>query len=388
MPNITNNQKLKEEVTVAQIPLSFIRFLEKRANERVLEIVVVYEGVDRWDTIIKPEGMRTDPKVVIVDYNHRGIATGAYVRNFRVVDNYKLDDGTVLKRALIADLHIPDDAEMFYSDKGTKKSNGSLYEAVNKGQVPSVSVEFKPYKGKQTTDIRTGITTFHEWDLIHVSLLDVAPGQPYSGYKIIRSYVRTMNLNDIIKTKLSELDEPLIVDDVIITATFEVDGEQYNAMIEVGESLEDVKVTNVEMREAPKDAVVPDAPKDDVVRAEPPVEDSKVVELPKEERKEGGYEELRGTISELTKRMESLETSISESITRSNEDKPKGDEDEDEEARVRAIADKYINQAKTKVDSVAGDGKRQLGDSETSVQSFTPDDMQKQIRKARLLNTK
>ncbi len=181
----------------AEIPVSFLRFLETRTDERVLEIVLVYNGVDRYDTVINPTGMRTDPKTVTVDYNHSGVNTGAYLRNVRIENNYKLEDGQVLETALIGDIHIPKDAEMFYFDKqGQKRSNGNLYEAVSKGQVRSVSVEFRPYNGKQSTNTKTGITTFKEWDLLRLALLDVTPGQPYSGIKITRSLINN-NQNNI-----------------------------------------------------------------------------------------------------------------------------------------------------------------------------------------------
>ena len=189
---MTKEKLLNQEYQVqAEIPLAFMRYLETRTEERVLEVVLVYNGVDRFDTIIEPDGMRTDPSVVTVDYNHKGVNTGAYLRNVRVVDNYALENGTVLERALVGDIHIPKDSEMFYTTReGEKKSNGNLYEAVTKGQVRSVSVEFKPYLGKQITDTKTGITTFREWDLIRLSLLDVTPGQPYSGIKITRSLIQ------------------------------------------------------------------------------------------------------------------------------------------------------------------------------------------------------
>lgn len=188
---MTKEKLLNQEYQItAEIPLAFMRYLETRTDERVLEVVLVYNGVDRFDTVINPEGMRTDPNVVTVDYNHKGVNTGAYLRNVRVVDNYTLEDGTVLERALIGDIHIPKDSEMFYTTReGEKKSNGNLYEAVTKGQVRSVSVEFKPYLGKQITDTKTGITTYNEWDLLRLSLLDVTPGQPYSGIKITRSLI-------------------------------------------------------------------------------------------------------------------------------------------------------------------------------------------------------
>jgi hypothetical protein len=350
---------LQEEIVIADIPVSFIRFLQQRTDERVLEIVVVYEGVDRWDTVIKPDGMRTDPKVVIVDYNHKGAATGAYVKNFRVVENYQLEDGTVLQKALIADLHVPKDAQMFYFDSGIKKSNGNLYEAVNKGQVPAVSVEFKPYKGKQTTDIKTGITTFHEWDLICVSMLDIAPGQPYSGYKIVRSIKNNMNLNDIIKTKLSELEEPFLVETVTITASFESEGKKYMAVIESGENIEDIVISDV-------------TPVEETAYEPKPttsVEDDRIYDTIPDPDKE----EMRATITKLVKRMDEIESFFSEQK-----------KEVEEEARVRSLVAQHLESAKKKVETPAGDPKSQLGEEEQQPRSFSVDDMNSQLLKAKL----
>jgi|GEM_PF-2151917 len=173
-------------------------------EEKVLEVVLVYNGPDRYDTVINPKGVRTNLSTVTVDYNHNGFNTGAYLTNLRVVENYTLPDGTILPEALVAEIHVPKTAEMFYrNDKGEKVSAGSLYEAIVKGFIRSVSVEFKPYKDKQLTHIPTGITYYEEWDLLRVSLLDITPGQPYSGIKVIRSFMPNFTLEDI-KQALAE----------------------------------------------------------------------------------------------------------------------------------------------------------------------------------------
>lgn len=199
-------EKVLEYQLQAEIPLAFMRYLETRTDERVLEVVLVYNGVDRFDTVIEPTGMKTDPNIVTIDYNHKRVNTGAYLRNVRIEDNYKLEDGTTLEKALVGDIHIPKDSEMFFMDReGQKRSNGNLYEAVTKGQVRSVSVEFRPYKGKQITDTKTGITTYKEWDLLRLSLLDITPGQPYSGIKITRSLINNNNIMlDNIKQALEQ----------------------------------------------------------------------------------------------------------------------------------------------------------------------------------------
>lgn len=173
-------------------------------EEKVLEVVLVYNGPDRYDTVINPRGVRTDLSTVTVDYNHNGFNTGAYLTNLRVEENYALADGTVLPEALVAEIHVPKTAEMFYrNEKGEKVSAGNLYEAIEKGFIRSVSVEFRPYIGKQLTHIPTGITYYEEWDLLRVSLLDITPGQPYSGIKIIRSFMPNLTLEDV-KQALAE----------------------------------------------------------------------------------------------------------------------------------------------------------------------------------------
>lgn len=184
--------KVKQENNIrAEIPVSFLRFLQSRNDERVLEVVLVYNGVDRYDTIIEPKGLKTDPSIVIVDYNHRQVDTGAYLTNLRVVKDYSVEgidgESQKLDEALIGDIHIPATAEMFFFDKdGNKKSNGNLYSAVTNGHIKSVSVDFRPKK--ESLNRKTGVTTYKEWDLMKLSLLDVAPGQQYSGLKVIRYF--------------------------------------------------------------------------------------------------------------------------------------------------------------------------------------------------------
>lgn len=255
---------------VADIPVTFLRFLQSRNNERVLEVVLVYNGVDRYDTIIKPDGLRTAPDTVMNDYNHKGVDTGAYLTNLRTVKNYEIEgvngEKQVLESALIAEAHIPDTAEMFYFDKdGVKRSNGNLKEAIDKGHVKSVSVEFKPIK--QKTNTRTGITTFTEWDLIRVSFLDVAPGQPYSSLKVLR-YFDTSSLNrkdnnenktrimpkaihDAVNAKLSEQFETDVnVDNLKLITTFDYDGATHQFTVDYTEdsevTLSDFKTLEVE----------------------------------------------------------------------------------------------------------------------------------------------
>jgi len=321
----------------AEIPLVFVRYLEGRTNERVLEVVLVYSGVDRFDTIIEPRGMKTDPKVVVVDYNHKGVSTGAYLRNVRVEKNYKIENGEVLEEALVGEIHVPQDAEMFYHTReGEKKSNGNLHEAVTKGQVQSVSVEFRPYKGKQRTDIKTGITTFEEWDLIRLSLLDVAPGQPYSGIKITRSLIIDNNnmqryLNTLVKynNKFGIISKELEETDSTTQTVAYLDGsgeeevtfsnnEETNRpkYADIGEYLlSQVKNEANEDKSEEQDSQENDTQRDILITkgtnpagdpATPPAADNK----PANAEEAPVEDEMRKTISELSNRVASLEDTI------------------------------------------------------------------------------
>lgn len=280
----------------AEIPLSFIRFFEGRTDERVLEVVLVYNGVDRFDTVIEPDGMKTDPKTVTVDYNHRGVATGAYLTDVRVVNNYELEDGQVLERALVGNIHIPKDSEMFYFDKdGAKRSNGNLYDTVSKGQIQSVSVEFKPYKSKQITDTKTGITTFREWDLLKLSLLDVTPGQPYSGIKIIRSLMQDNQPTDTNKLSLDAIK--------LAIENGDLKPEDVMALCEPARAETEIEITSGEDKPEGEGENAPESASEET----PAPADE---EEPKEEETKPAEDNSREAITSLSERMDKMQATL------------------------------------------------------------------------------
>lgn len=197
-----------------EIPKAFWRFIEEQ-DKRIIEVVLVFNGVDRFDTIIEPDGLRTDPSTVTIDYNHKRVNTGAYLTNLRTIENYEVEgvngQKQILKKALVGEIHIPKTAQLYFFDKdGNKRTNGSAYEAVSNGEIRSVSVDFRPVR--QSTNTKTGITTYKTWDLLSLSLLDVTPGQPYSGIKILR-YLDTTpqknNSNNVNLTTMSKVEQLL-----------------------------------------------------------------------------------------------------------------------------------------------------------------------------------
>jgi hypothetical protein len=354
---MTTEKQLEYQVQ-AEIPLAFMRYLETRTDERVLEVVLVYNGVDRFDTVIEPEGMRTDPNVVTVDYNHKGVNTGAYLRNVRVASNYKLDDGTVLEQALVGNIHIPKDSEMFFMDKeGQKRSNGNLFEAVTKGQVRSVSVEFRPYQGKQITDTKTGITTFREWDLIRLSLLDVTPGQPYSGIKITRSLINNQNNME---------NENQATENVAKT----IDLEAVRSAVEAGT----VTVEELATLTQDRDITV------ELENETPPTESETPVEPEADKNGDGeiSEEEMRSYIKEIKRafgdnpnmvneKVAELERMYGELKQRMDEttNKPaEPTEDQLDEAEAQRIRALNLSNIPEKKSEQAGDGQRSLGEAD------------------------
>lgn len=362
------NLLLKDQIIQAEVPVAFLRYLETRTEERVLEAVLVYSGLDRWDTIIDPEGMSTDPSIVTIDYNHKGVDTGAYLKNTRVVKNYELSDGTVLEKALIGNIHIPKDAEMFYHDKdGAKRSNGNLYEAVTKGQVKSVSVEFKPYLDKtEEVILENGktIVRYKKWDLLRLSVLDVTPGQPYSGIKIIRmSNQENINNNTVapeeIETKATAVD---------------VEESKEETINPEEESLEREISLEIESEEENPDK---ETPKEE----EEPTEDTRASEI----------EELRSVITKLEERIAMLESyNKDRNEKRSEEEQPESkdeqpSEEEAEEAEAEQVRNlkPQVDDLPEKVEENLGSAVRQLA-NDSDVISFTVDDMKKEIAKSKL----
>jgi hypothetical protein len=352
-------EKQVEYQVQAEIPLAFMRYLETRIDERVLEVVLVYNGVDRFDTVIEPEGMRTDPNIVTVDYNHKGVNTGAYLRNVRVASNYKLDDGTVLEQALVGNIHIPKDSEMFFMDKeGQKRSNGNLFEAVTKGQVRSVSVEFRPYQGKQITDTKTGITTFREWDLIRLSLLDVTPGQPYSGIKITRSLINNQN---------NMQDENLATENVAKT----IDLEAVRSAVEAGTvTLEELTTLtqdrdiSVELNEKPSGDQPP--AEGDV----PPADKNEDGEISDEEMRsyikniKRAFGDNPNMVNEKVAELERMYGELKQRMDETTNKPAEPTEDQLDEAEAQRIRALNLSNIPEKKSEQAGDGQRSLGEAD------------------------
>ena len=351
MQQLKVKTQTKEKEIRANIPVTFLRYLQSRNNERVLEVVLVYNGVDRFDTIIEPEGMQTDPSTVTIDYNHKGVDTGAYLSDLKVVRNYELDGingkKQVLETALVGQLHIPETAEMFYHTKdGEKKSNGNLHEAVSKGHIKSVSVDFRPKR--QATNTKTGITTYKTWDLIRLSVLDVTPGQPYSGIKVIRyfdtSHQKANDINSKININImsKKLNLNLQVDSEELKRNLDklAENEAFkdlseDQLREIGSAISESLVEEKEIEEAEEE------PKD-----EEPEPDLRTY-----------MKEIRGYMKKNEERMKNLEDRMF-NFEKKKEEKRAEPTDKEKEMEILRNAEKKLEEKKAKEEEEAKNQKR------------------------------
>lgn len=396
MQLVKEKVKIKENKVRADIPITFLRYLQSRNEERVLEVVLVYNGVDRFDTIITPEGMETDPSTVTIDYNHRGVDTGAYLSNLKVVKDYEIEGingkNQRLESALIGELHIPKTAEMFYHTKdGEKRSNGNLYEAVNNGHIKSVSVDFRPKR--QKTDTKTGITTYITWDLIRLSVLDVTPGQPYSGIKVLRYFDTSDQKSDDIKSKIQ-----LNIMSNKLNLNLEVNSEELQRKLESlseNEAFKDLSEEQIkEVSRAISDSLT-EKKEETVTEPDKPVAEP---EGEPEPDLRTYMEEMRGYMQKTEERMAKIEEKLA-SLEPKTKEKPENSEEE--ELKVlketeRKLKEKKENQPKNNAQTRSNtDNTRQTQtnvlDEPNGVQ-YQPSDeeialsIQSQILKAKLNN--
>jgi len=156
-------------------------------KKRVLTVALVTERLDRYNTIINPEGCITDFRNVIVDFRHSRISTGARLTNKRIGE-VTLDTGETV-RALIGDLEVYQNNELNVVDKitGATRSDGNAYEAVESGRIIAVSVDFMPIESSIWFNEKTGVTEYRQWSLRCLSLLDIPAGQEDSIILNIRS---------------------------------------------------------------------------------------------------------------------------------------------------------------------------------------------------------
>jgi hypothetical protein len=168
------NKEILDKLRVerfSDLPIVFSRAL---GDKRVVTVVLVSDKTDRFNTIINPGGCITDYRNVTVDFNHQGIESGAELKNKRI-EAVTLDDGSKV-RALVGDIYIYPTTRLAARDKnGREYEVMNAIEAIDNKWIKSVSVDFLPYK--QSTNTRTGVTTFTEWGLTCLSLLNIVPGQ-------------------------------------------------------------------------------------------------------------------------------------------------------------------------------------------------------------------
>ena len=170
-----------------QINLDQCLRLFSDTKKRVITVALVTERIDKYNTIINPEGCVTDFRNVVVDFRHSRISTGARLTNKRV-ENVTLDTGEIV-RALLGDIEVFEDSQLRLRDPqtGQTRDDGNAYQAIDNGRILSVSVDFAPIKESIWKNEITGTIEYKRWSLNCLSMLDIPAGQEDSFILNIRS---------------------------------------------------------------------------------------------------------------------------------------------------------------------------------------------------------
>ena len=159
----------------------------KKEKSVYMQIGIVSDQKDSYGTIIDPDGLATDLRNVPVDFNHERVATGAEIINDLGIRNVEIEVKGEKKdvKMRVVEIKVPENAKMWTSsNRDTNPENvGNLYNAVVENRVRWVSVDFTPIRSIEENELGVDgvmnkiVTTFKEWRLNFLSLLDTAPGQ-------------------------------------------------------------------------------------------------------------------------------------------------------------------------------------------------------------------
>lgn len=169
--------------------------IRKKGKNLVVTVALVTERVDRYNTIIEPEGCNTDFRNVVIDYNHNHVNTGAKLTNKRT-EKITLDDGQEV-RALVGDIVVTPQNEVHDEDG---KAQGKLFDWIQSGRMFSVSIDFSPIE--VFTKVQDNFNRFVKWTLEKLSFLDGRVGVPGQEDSFILNIQERSKTNNKIKRKI------------------------------------------------------------------------------------------------------------------------------------------------------------------------------------------
>lgn len=153
----------------------------------VIEVGIVTDKVDSYNTRISPDGFDSPVESVVIDYRHKGINCECRL----IATEVRELNGI---KTLIGIIEIPKNARLYTKGtNGETVDDGSAYEAIKSGRIRWVSVEFddRGYEEYTLTD-KNGRVHFNKWRCIRITLLDQAAGQD-GAYIIKKTNFRNMN---------------------------------------------------------------------------------------------------------------------------------------------------------------------------------------------------
>jgi hypothetical protein len=190
-----------------------------------------------------------------VDYNHNRENTGAFLNNLRIENNVEVidsaNDGLIrtIDEALLVNLVVPKTARKYIRKTLTDRlgrrfetneilDQGSLYEALLRGEIKSVSIEATVLES--VFEDKTEIIT--KWDLKKLSLLSTTPGTPTSRLRRLRGDEALQIIQDI-TTLDSDIDNSYSVSN---NSNMHMNEDNNKPSLEKVLTEEEVKIENQE----------------------------------------------------------------------------------------------------------------------------------------------
>lgn len=157
-------------------------------DDKIVTVALVSDIVDSYQTVLHPKGNISPLQSVPIDFMHNRVSTECeFVVGSERFENVTIPDGKggeVEVEALVADIRVPNTAKKWTKANRDQDPSTlpSLYDAIKRGQVRWVSVEFEPLEIVQFRDAKGQLVReeYPKYRLNFVSFLETKPGQDTS----------------------------------------------------------------------------------------------------------------------------------------------------------------------------------------------------------------